>query len=434
MIKNSLAPAIFLIVLFQCQKKPSFIKIGDGIGEHSSASFSDYCKSVEQAVSNPDYIYNRYGDAKEVIEYNERTRKKESLKIEATLGDDEVLMLEEQLNNPDLSPQERELIQVVLFTINGGNPVKHLLQDADPLDARSYIIEKSEGCHFLLLNEAHYTSIHRAFTASLLEDLWDKGYRYLAVEALASSEFELVKRGYPTTESGDFIQDPVFGNMVRKAIELGYSLVPYEVSNQQYGLDRELIQAQNIYKRTFQKDTKGKVIVHAGYSHISKNDIGEKYLMGYYLNKMASGQVLSVDQESMSFVGDGLNNEFYDYALENYKIEDPTIFLKKGSDVIDPVNKFGVDIQVYHPSIKFVKGRPYWLIDDNKNFIPLSAEIKEYAGLLIRAQYANEDEHSVPVDQFVIDDEKQLILPNGDFTITIVNCKDKIVSKYSLTL
>ena len=198
--------------------------------------------------------------------------------------------------------------------------------------------------------------------------------------------------------------------------------------------DRERIQAKNIYERTFKKDKKGKVVVHAGYSHISKANVGINSLMGYYLNEYLKGQVLSVDQQTMSYNGENQNNDYYDFAINNFDIMEPSILFKDNEVVIDPIHNFGIDIQVYHPKIAFEKGRPIWLYNSTKTSIELTSEMKEYLGMLIRAQYADEDENSVPVDQFVIDDEKELILPNGDFIISIVNCEDKIVSKYSLSL
>ncbi len=400
--------------------------------ESSSANFSKYCRSFEEALSNTDYIYNRFGELKKVIAYNEKYRSKASIEVENSIGTEELLILEQELDNPDLSAEDKELIELMISAASGEDIVKNSFANATTIDAQSYILEQAKKYHFLLLNEAHYSSQQRAFTTILLKDLWENDYRYLAIEALAWNEFNLSKKGYPTTQSGNFIQDPVFGNMVREAIKLGYTLVPYEYNPSQDSADRERIQAKNIYERTLLKDSIGKVVVHAGYSHISKSDNGTHSLMGYYLNKFANGQVLSVNQETMSYKGKGMNNDYYDFAIANFEIKKPSIFLKNNKVILDPVNRIGNDIQVYHPKTAFINGRPMWLYGTNKTNIALTAGIKEHEGKLIRAQLINEDENSIPLDQFVINQEKQLVLPSGNFIISIIDCEDKIVSKYSL--
>jgi hypothetical protein len=432
MIKNLFTLITLILFLAQCNKNPAFTKIDMGKPESSSANFSKFCNSFEERGSNPDYIYNQFDEVKKAIAYYENYRSKASIEVENSIDAEELLILEQELNNPDLSVEDKELIELMISAAKGEDIVKKNFADATTKDAQSYILEQAKKYHLLLLNEAHNSSQQRAFTTSLLKGLWANGYRYLALETFTWNKFDLNKKGYPTTKTGYYTLDPVFGNMVREAIKLGYTLVPYEINPSQDSADRERIQAKNIYERTFQNDPVGKVVVHAGYSHISKNDNGTHSLMGYYLNEYASGQVLSVDQETMSYKGKGMNNDYYDFAITNYEIKKPSVILNDNKVVIDPINRIGNDIQVYHPKIAFINGRPMWLYGKYKTNIALTAEMKEHEGKLIRAQLINEDENSIPLDQFVINQEKQLLLPPGSFIISIIDCEDKIVSKYSL--
>ena len=52
------------------------------------------------------------------------------------------------------------------------------------INARNYILERSESAQILIINEAHHVAKHRTFTRSLLKGLYEKGYRYRGLEAL----------------------------------------------------------------------------------------------------------------------------------------------------------------------------------------------------------------------------------------------------------
>ncbi len=53
-----------------------------------------------------------------------------------------------------------------------------------------------------------------------------------------------------TSQSGHFSSEPVAGELIRKAIDIGYQLIPYEdtAANQHTPNQRDSIQAANIFK------------------------------------------------------------------------------------------------------------------------------------------------------------------------------------------
>ena len=64
-----------------------------------------------------------------------------------------------------------------------------------------------------MLNEAYNKPLHRAFAYSLLDDLYKRGFRYLAMEMLnPMPDQELTKLTYKT---GHFATEPVAGEMIR---------------------------------------------------------------------------------------------------------------------------------------------------------------------------------------------------------------------------
>ncbi|MGZ7352753.1 hypothetical protein ACXWRV_09360, partial [Streptococcus pyogenes] len=67
----------------------------------------------------------------------------------------------------------------------------------------------------------------------------------------------------------EYLHEPLYGEIVRQAIHLGYTLVPYD-SNAQTIAEREAEQASNIYRQVFARDPQARLLVHAGYAHIDK--------------------------------------------------------------------------------------------------------------------------------------------------------------------
>jgi hypothetical protein len=54
-------------------------------------------------------------------------------------------------------------------------------------DVKEYIINRSKNERIIIINEAHHNIRHRVFTTSLLQGLYDNGYRFLGLEALSDT-------------------------------------------------------------------------------------------------------------------------------------------------------------------------------------------------------------------------------------------------------
>ena len=139
-----------------------------------------------------------------------------------------------------------------------------------------------------MFNESHHISQHRAFIYSQLEILKSLGYNQLALETLNDKDSTLYIRKYPAKQTGYYTNDPVYGNVIRKALETGFTLIPYD----SYDTDREKGQADNIFKQY--DPAKGKLIVYGGYGHIAET--GEYKMMGQHLKNMLEEDVLSISQ------------------------------------------------------------------------------------------------------------------------------------------
>lgn len=339
------------------------------------------------------------------------------------------------INNPEESEMQKMIAQKLLVSLSEPSSIEEVFKDATSTNAIQYITNKASDYHFTLINEAHYNSQHRNFTENLLEPLWFKGYRYLALETFSHEDYLLENRGYPTNATGYYTEDPNLGNVVREALKIGYKMIPYETI--QYGNSgtvRDADQARNIYEKTSSKDKKGKVLVHAGYSHIMETGSSQYEPMGYQLKELVGQDILTIDQvEMVALHKKEKMHHYYVYADSAFKIDEPTIFLNKESKVlVEPVNNGSIDIQIYHPPTNFIKGRPDWLMSDSKVRIPLPEKIKEYKGFLIQALLMNESNDAIPLDKFVINNEKELILPTGRFKIQIINCEGALIKEFQL--
>src|SRR5690606_17052867 len=89
----------------------------------------------------------------------------------------------------------------------------------------AWIGSKSGDYRVVMVNEAHHKPQTRLLTLALLPELRARGFKYFAAETFGEEPLE---KGYPTKDSGYYTRDPVFAEIVREAVRLGYALVPYE--------------------------------------------------------------------------------------------------------------------------------------------------------------------------------------------------------------
>jgi len=170
--------------------------------------------------------------------------------------------------------------------------------DWQAADAVDTIVELAAQRRVVMVNEAHHDAHTRLLTLELLPRLRALGYTHLAIEALVEDDAHLRKRGYPTDHSGtEYMREPVYGEIVREALRLGYVLVPYDPVD----LDaqaRESQQARKLYDKVLAGNPNAKLLVHAGYAHIDKGlgRLGRVLPMAANLQALSGLDILSVDQ------------------------------------------------------------------------------------------------------------------------------------------
>jgi hypothetical protein len=356
-------------------------------------------------------------------------------------------VLDEQIKHAEnLNIDDSIAFDKILRSLNRPKQLNLLFKDYNMLSAEKFIIKQAENCHFILLNEAHYNSQNRAFTSNLLEPLWNKGFRYLAIETLGYEDSSLMKRKYPIEKTGFYSKDPVFGNMIRKAIKIGFKLIPYEINistneKELKGSLRDSVQAKNIYERTVLKDRKGKVIVHAGYDHVSKYGGSNYSPMGYQLKKLTNKKILAIDQETMGekTVKDKMH-PFYRYVINNYEFDNSIIFTNVEQKILlDDITVLGYDLQIYHPSTIFINHRPNWLLEEENNKIVPIKEVSSYLNknerYLFRFFKKGENEKiAIPIDQFVYKEGIVAILSPGEYILNVIDLNGTLKLKSNLSI
>src|SRR5690606_22760739 len=199
--------------------------------------------------------------------------------------------------------------------------------------------------------------LHRVFTESLLEGLFENGYRYLGLEALAEDSLLNIRK-WPKVSDGYYTNEPQFGNLIREALRLGFNVFGYE--SMEKGKARERGQAMNILE-ILEQDPDAKILIHCGFGHVVEdNHPSWGKAMAGILGELANIDPFTIDQVSFSERDDP------DYESPLYK----SMALGKSAVFVDnsnwpfayrPDSAF-IDVSVIHPRTHMVYNRPDWLL------------------------------------------------------------------------
>lgn len=260
------------------------------------------------------------------------------------------------------------------------------LKNIKYVEAKRYLSFIASNHKVIMLNEAHNKPVHRAFAYSLLDILYNRGYRYLAMEMLnPMPDQELTKLTYQT---GHFATEPVAGELIRQALDLGFKLVAYEdpQSMLHTPTERDSIQAMNIAK-IFKQDPEAKIFVYASYGHIAEKSTTPDFIpMGMAFKRMTGIDPLTIDQTDMTEESNfSFGKAFYDAYIDKFPVTVPSVPLIND----EPVNVTGTtlyDLTVIHPRTIYYYARPSWLSLGNRRQ-PVSIKTKNANIFLVQAYY-----------------------------------------------
>lgn len=299
------------------------------------------------------------------------------------------------------------------------------IKDIQSINAATYVAGRALDAQVLMINEAHDKPVHRAFTYSLLDQLYREGFRYLALEML--NNYGNAPSKELNKMSGFYAEEPVAGELIRRAIALGYTLVPYEdtVLNGHTSTQRDSVQAANIF-RVLQKDPSAKIIVHAGYGHIAESKPGDSYIPMALAFKQLSGiDPLTVNQVNFTSGSTWEYGQFfYDELMKKITIDEPVVLLKGRSPYV-LIEQQGYDIFVVHPPAVYKNNRPVWLsLNGERREVSVSPQEKNL--FMVQAYY--EDEFNThPLEDIVPADQTYITSDYGYYSLYLKPGKYKIV-------
>lgn len=309
-------------------------------------------------------------------------------------------------------------------------------QKYNPVPARDYILQEAAKHRIVIFNEAHHQPLHRVFTASFLDTLWNMGFRYFGAEGLVEFPYHQEKRQFPISGDGFYLDEPQYGNLVRNAMQLGYNVFGYDnhgienfVNDSTHLELRDKFQAQKILK-ILQTDSTVKILIHCGYGHLTeKKRAGSYKTMGVWIKELSGIDPLTIEQTRLTEKGNPEYEDPYYHLIED--IEYSAAFLdESGSGFMGATGEHLVDIRIYHPRTKFVNARPHWLLTENKTYVNLPDSMLASCPCLVFAYYSDEPLGSaIPTDVIYISDSlnpKSLILDRDkDYEIVIRSLPDK---------
>jgi hypothetical protein len=235
------------------------------------------------------------------------------------------------------------------------------LKNIEHVDARRYIHLEAKTRRVIMINEAFAKPLHRAFTLSLLADLYRMGFHYLALEMLNNFSDKSLSR--VTMHTGYYACEPVAAELIRTAISLGYTLVPYEdtAAGIHTPTQRDSIQAENIYA-VLKQDTAAKILVHASFTNISKKPGPNGFIpMALAFRNISGIDPLTIDQTDMTEESNfAYGRIIYQAYLAKFPLTEPSIALVKDNPV-NVTDKDFYDLCVIHPPTQYKDGRPTWL-------------------------------------------------------------------------
>lgn len=219
----------------------------------------------------------------------------------------------------------------------------------------------------VMVNEAHHDASSRLLTLELLPLLYAQGFRYFAAEAFAADSALAEQPGYPTPAMGTYLGEPVFGAVVREALRLGYTLVPYEIEDEEYReggnsqARRDSMEAVHLAERTVERDPAARVLVHAGFAHVSETADEYWHPMAAYFRERTGIDPLTVDQTTLRESSvPAFDSAVYRGTLP-FLGDAPAVLLDPSGVPLRLGVDAPIDLVVVRPRTVYADDRPTWM-------------------------------------------------------------------------
>lgn len=309
------------------------------------------------------------------------------------------------------------------------------------IPAKEYVISNIKNVSAILFNEAHNRPDTRYFITSILKPLKDKGFTHLAIEGLSYSDTSLLKRKFPTIESGYYIYEPIFSNLIKEALALGFLVVPYDdttrtnnSSNFYEGLNkRDKFQAYNL-KNILDESEKNKIIVLSGHNHIYKESDDKWKKMAEWLYSFYPNSIVSYDCVKMkrSFTPEFELPEYRKIVAKSTIKDLPFVMIDTANQksYIPTSLENKVDNIILFPKIDFKK------LHNKSTLYLFPKDIKKeeisHIGVYIKDEYSKVQNKAIPVSLYKIANSQysiELYLKPNNYLIVFFGKENSILHK-----
>lgn len=305
---------------------------------------------------------------------------------------------------------------------------------ADIRDAVQEIAARARGAQVVILNEAHQSPRDRAFALEVARALRPLGFDMLAAEAFsnhpnreqaAANMAALARAGYPRRTTGHYVQDPMFGDFVRQTLRLGYRPFAYEETDHSREggwperiARREQAQAEAL-AAVLRRHPGRKLLVFAGFSHVAEAPVpgygGRIEWMAARLKRLTGIDPLTIDQTVIDETS-ARRRAYRDLVAPRLRGR-PGITFLEGAPMVEGEYAGAVDLQVIHPALRLIRGRPDWMRRIGRRPVEIPRRLLPARGRrLVQAFAAGEPDDAVPLDQVVVQaghPALPLMLPRG---------------------
>jgi hypothetical protein len=294
--------------------------------------------------------------------------------------------------------------------------------------AITVIKEQAKTQRIVIWGEEHHLPQTRSLYEEMIRELWHYGFRYLAAESF-TDKIENRDLKYVNYECGLYTRDPIFSNAVNAAIQIGYKLIAYDNKEK----ERDKVQAENIYKKVFEKDPAAKILILAGRSHIVEEKTADGWEpMGYWLKKMTGIDPFTIYAPVMSErLTPQEEHPVYKYITQNVGLNQVSILKDSLTGKFYGNDRF-FDAYVFFPRVLLDNNRPDWLysvIHRKPVSIPKKF-LRKHELVLIQAFTKGQLVTDIPFDQVTVSGKTKtkLALAPGAYNIRAVY-EDESVSK-----
>ena len=330
------------------------------------------------------------------------------------------------------------------------NGQSSILKEYKPQSATEHLKEVIQEQRLVFINDSPLHPQTRIFTKEALQVFAAKGFTHLAIESFTNNNERIDRIGHPTINMGSYTDEPLFGDLIREAINMGFTITSFnptsaEISKAKNIVQKKMNMSAKDYKlmhnavnwskamnlnRQFSRDKASKYLVITNEKQIYKKEKNGVRSMAVWFQNITGTMPYTIDQVIMNEQCPDTEHPLYKFANVNY----PAI-LKKYSQVYKaPLDEEPdmYDVQIFHPRTQFVQNRPTWMKQgDLRVAHQINADQYQMTYPLLVIAYAPDEdiEIATPLDVIEIKNNRDampLFLPPGK---NILVLKDKKTRK-----